>query len=103
MNNNTEDKKIKTRLAVAKFRAAHKEKLKVMYAKYRASHKEERKRDNRVFYEKNKNVKYQCECGSSCSYFVKSRHMKTKKHLKYIENLKKEEQEANSIFIGDLE
>ena len=35
------------------------------------------------------NTKHKCFCGGRYSYSTKSRHMKTKKHLKYLEKINK--------------
>lgn len=37
--------------------------------------------------EKNKEIKKKCECGGRYTYFNKSHHKKTKKHLIYINNI----------------
>ena len=38
-----------------------------------------------------KNVHYDCPCGGKYPYCSKSRHFKTKKHIKYIEQQNKED------------
>ena len=55
---------------------------------YNLNHKEKRKEHDRVYAEKNKeklNSKLSCECGSVYSYTNRHTHMKTLKHLKYME------------------
>lgn len=53
---------------------------------YKATHKEETKEYNKQYYEKNKDrlteIK-QCECGGRYSYYTKSKHLKTKRHIKH--------------------
>ena len=53
---------------------------------------DDRKAKHKEYYQKNKDkllkkakTRYECECGSSYFYSTKRRHMKTKKHIKYIE------------------
>lgn len=36
---------------------------------------------------KKANTKYTCECGGRYSYSTRARHIKTKKHKKYLDNL----------------
>ena len=48
---------------------------------------ERRKENTRIYRHKNKekiNEKFTCECGSNYIYKHKSRHFKTKKHLKFV-------------------
>ena len=59
---------------------------------YRIDNKKEIKERNKVYREKNKeriklikSKKFNCECGGKYTQCHKARHLKTKKHLKYIE------------------
>ena len=60
------------------YRNENKEKIKILKQKHYQKNKEKIKKKNR---EKNN-----CSCGGSYSYSDKSRHLKTKKHIKYLEN-----------------
>jgi hypothetical protein len=70
---------------------------------YKKEHTKEYNKDNthkisankKQYYENNKNdilekakTKYTCQCGSICSTSSKSHHMKSKKHLNYINSTK---------------
>ena len=68
-----------------------KDKIRIRKQKYNEEHKDEMKEKKQVYREKNKeklNSKLSCECGSVYSYTNKNKHMKTLKHLKYIEETK---------------
>jgi group I intron endonuclease len=81
---------------IEEYREINKEKFK-KYDKerYIGERKEYAKQKAKESYEKNKDKinerrreKINCECGGKYSISVKARHMKTKKHLKYIESQK---------------
>ena len=84
---------------IEEYREINKEKF-IKYDKERYNNpnglrKEYAKQKAKESYEKNKDKinerrreKINCECGGKYSISVKSRHMKTKKHLKYIESQK---------------
>jgi hypothetical protein len=59
------------------------EKVKEYQKQYRIDNKERAKQYNK---EINKQ-KFNCPCGGKYKYFDKSRHLKSKKHQKYLENL----------------
>ena len=71
------DKTEKRQLYFKEYRNNNKEKIKKRYEK------------NKEKYNKQKIQKINCQCGSIISKCNKSYHEKTKKHLKYIENLTK--------------
>lgn len=60
---------------------------------YRDTHKENKKgymeEYNKSYYEKMKSglVTVQCDCGGHYSIYTKARHVKSKKHLKFFENI----------------
>jgi len=54
------------------------------------TNKEYHKKYNNKYYDDNKNkmlVRIDCNCGGHYSSCVKARHEKTKRHLKYLNNL----------------
>ena len=72
----------------------NKDKIKQQYKKYRDNNKNYYKNYNKNYYQENKdklladmNQKVKCECGASISKCNLNRHLKTKKHLDYINNL----------------
>jgi hypothetical protein len=74
------------------YREKNKEKLSEQKKEYRAAHKEEASEKQKLWREANKEkLKQQraqiivCECGSNYTHINKSRHLKTKTHLKFIE------------------
>ena len=54
--------------------------------KYYEEHKEEIKAKNKAYRDTNSNITYVCCCGSNIKITNKSKHDKTQKHIKYIEN-----------------
>ena len=57
--------------------------------KYRAAHLEElQARDNQYYHEvrKHRNERIECECGASVMQLNVARHIKSKKHLKHLDN-----------------
>jgi hypothetical protein len=79
-----------------RYRDEHKEELKEKHKQYRDEHKEELKERRKQYYEENREEileeqkqKNDCECGGGYTNGHKSRHMKTKMHLKYLEDLNK--------------
>lgn len=90
IKNYCETNKEKVKETKKKYREENKDEISLRQYFYRKENKEKIK-DN---YEKNKDKinekkreKFNCECGSSYTYNHKSEHMKTKKHLNYINNL----------------
>jgi hypothetical protein len=59
-----------------KYREQHKEEIKEINKRYREEHEEEIK--------EKKSQKFDCECGGKYDYSHKNRHLKSKKHLKYL-------------------
>jgi len=60
--------------------------------RYREKNKEKIAESNKVYKEKNKdkiNEKHNCECGGIYRKSDKARHIRTKKHVKYMEALPK--------------
>lgn len=56
--------------------------------------------NNKKFMEKVKGIKYECEvCKGKYSYYAKSEHNKTKKHLKALENINKVSDKEIIIYI----
>ena len=54
-------------------------------------------RDKTEYEQYKKNVKKQCECGSNVSLCSLSTHLKTRKHLRYMESLQLHQTEGNPI------
>jgi hypothetical protein len=76
------------------YRHDHKEELLEKATLYRQEHREEINKKRKGYYQEHKKViiekakkKYTCACGSVCRISVKSRHERTKKHLKFIGNV----------------
>ena len=70
------------------YRLKNKEKIDEKSKEYREKNKEKIAVKDKEYYEKNKeklNEKIDCECGGKYTYCHKSRHMKTQKHINYIE------------------
>ena len=71
------------------YRENNKEKIKEKDKKYNKNNKDKIKEYNKKKYENNKDKikeKFKCECGSEIRKYELSRHLKTKKHIKFIEN-----------------
>ena len=77
-----EDHKQEIKINKKQYYEKHKEKLKKYSRQYQQKNKEKMKQ----FREKNK-IKMTCSCGSVVSKHHKARHERSKKHLKYINNL----------------
>ena len=70
-----------------KYAEKHKEKITEKNKKYREKHKEEKKQYLKEYREKHKekrNEKHDCACGGKYTFANKIRHLKSLKHLKYI-------------------
>ena len=70
------------------YKLKNKEKLAVKNKEYNLKNKETINEKSKEYYEKNKeklNEKFDCECGGKYIRSHKSSHMKTKKHINYIE------------------
>jgi hypothetical protein len=72
----------------------HKEEILEKRKQYYDEHKEEMLEKRKQYYDEHKeeireqrNQPFDCECGGSYTNRHKSRHMKTQKHLKYLDNL----------------
>jgi len=68
----------------------NKEEIKEYKKEYYKANKEKIRKKNKEYQKVNKEKlreKFICECGSILTHQSKSKHLKTKKHLKYIENL----------------
>jgi len=76
------------------------ERQKIFYKEYYEANKEKILEKQKEYYEANKekiSEKYTCECGSTLTIGKKSRHEKTKKHLKFLNNsINKDEKESIS-------
>jgi len=62
---------------------------KEFYQDYMKNYNENYKEKRKILYNENKEIikkKYICECGSEIQNCEKLRHLKTKKHIKFIEN-----------------
>lgn len=99
------DNKEQLKLKRKKYYENNKEKINNYHIQYRTENKEKMKLRDKDYYEKNKekillqkkeyqqknkdklNKKYNCECGGKYTHQTKARHFKTKKHIKYLENL----------------
>jgi len=60
------------------------------YHKYKDEKRESKKITDKEYYNKNKDkllANIVCECGSNYGYVGKSRHLKTQKHIKYLNDL----------------
>ena len=69
-----------------------KEKRKIEKHNYYIEHKEEKQQYDKEYYLKNEEKlksKVECECGSIISYHNKSKHYKSGKHLKFLEEKNK--------------
>ena len=76
------------------YREKHKDKANERQKKYYKKHKEEKKQYVKDYREKHKeeikqrrNEKFDCPCGGKYTHINKGRHLKSLKHLKYINNL----------------
>jgi len=70
----------------------HKEEILEQNKQYKEEHKEQIIEKNKQYREEHKeqrNQKFECECGGNYINNNKSRHMKTQKHLKHLEELNK--------------
>ena len=78
-----------------KYREANKEYLQEYHKQYNDMNKDKISEQNKQYYEVNKQKiserkmkPFQCPCGSVLTIRHKSRHLKCKKHLAYLESLK---------------
>ena len=101
-----EEQRIYNRIAGKKWRAANKEKTALNNKEYYQNNKESIQKYKKEYREKNKELislnrklkyseTYTCECGVSLTKCNKTRHKKTKKHLKYV-NIQ------NNLFLSPL-
>jgi hypothetical protein len=74
------------------YREEHEEEISEYYKQYREEHKEEISEYKKQYREEHKeeirekaNQNFDCECGGKYTHSTKSRHLKTKKHLGYLE------------------
>ena len=89
---------------IKEYNEKNKEKIKEKNKEYNEKNKEKIKEKNKEWYEQNKEIikekskewyeqnkekinrKYICECGSECFFRSRNKHMKSKKHINFIEN-----------------
>ena len=87
--------KKKLRERQKKYRENNKEKIAERQKKYRENNKEKEKKRKQIYRENNKekvNKTFNCECGSVCRVDKRNRHYETFKHIKFIEEQKRDEQ-----------
>jgi hypothetical protein len=65
------------------------EKYKKIQETYRKKHKAEM--------QEKRAIKYICECGSKCSILDKNRHLRTEKHVYYMNSIKSKQDEMNKL------
>jgi len=96
-----EEHKEETALKSKIFREAHKEEIKekgkkyyeenkeVMLEKAKKSHQEniEKRKEAHAKYRKEKSKIIQCECGATITLLCKTKHMKRKQHIAYVEQI----------------
>ena len=66
------------------FEPLFKQRIKEYKKKYRENNKKLIKTNMKLTYDK-QNIEIQCECGSKVNKYSLSRHLKTKKHLKFLD------------------
>ena len=91
-----QDNKNKIKESIKVNRKNNKEYYDEYNKEYRADNKDKIKIQKKEYYQNNKykikdkkNIKYDCECGGKYTHQHKSRHLKSKKHQKYILNVEK--------------
>jgi len=82
--------KIKNINKLKAFNPLFKERNKQVKKKYKANNKEEISIKNKEYYNREEvKAKYKeqftCECGSTLTYIKRNRHLKSKKHIKYLD------------------
>jgi len=89
-----DDNKDKKKEYDKEYSEENKEKIKEYKKEYRELNQEQIKQQKKEYYKVNQqkikeknNKKFDCECGGKYTFSNKTRHLKSKKHLKYIENL----------------